>query len=340
MEIFEESEIGQIILSLNAVHIPICSQTITKEESKPAFQSTPLIHRHFARLHVNGVDTEKFTSFTIDSACYIISAQTRETKIVFDRKLKWKAQSVFPNPTSDLLLHFSFLGFGGFNPIKHQDVSWPYRVLARHYESGAKKISDTIHIEWYQNSVQTSNDGNFFEALLASCLCIASHSNGLSGAPLKIVLENLAYHLAIKLPDNAEPVALQNYDLLGKFADYIFPVLSAPNAPFPGDLSLCLPTLANFNRTRNIDQIDLVAHSIVEGKTNVPVVSGEAKFRTRNIGSSLILSILKRVPKDSTFHIALVTQLIKNNLSPPDGSFESFCKNTGLQDTFMLWLTR
>jgi hypothetical protein len=148
----------------------------------------------------------------------------------------------------------------------------------------------------------------------------------------------VAYHLAIKLPDNAEPVALQKYDLLGKFADYIFPVLSAPNAPFPGDLSLWLPTLANFNRTRNIDQIDLVAHSIVEGKSNVPVVSGEAKFRTRNIGSSLILSSLKRVPKDSTFHVALVTQLSKKNLSPPDGSFESFCKNTGLLDTLIVGL--
>lgn len=99
---------------------------------------------------------------------------------------------------------------------------------------------------------------------------------------------------------------------------------------------MLLPTLANFARTRNNDKIDIRAKTVQPGSTGFPVFTGEAKFRNRNIGSEIVLSILERIPEDSMCHIALVTKLISSDVKVSTGTFASFAKKNGLTKSLII----
>jgi hypothetical protein len=292
------SQLGQVLLSMNAMY--------------KASHATPMINRHFARLFVDGVDLESSGYFTLDTQRKYLNQQK-------NTKTKWEPMTLFPSPEQDFLLHGCFLGGKCISPIfdKHGDL--PFRLLIKDLNRKSLEFPDSFNVNFCKNSDQQADDGSFMEILLVSLVCYASRCNGLSGSRFVDVLKFVAYHLGTARDGNHN--AVENAYLLGDFAERLFPVLSAPNTMWPKRAKEWFP-LSNFKRSRNLQCIDMESE-VLEGER----VTGEAKFRTKNIGSNLIGDILKRVPKDSWCHIVMCTSIMDKEVQFPEGNLKSFLQN-------------
>jgi hypothetical protein len=127
-----------------------------------------------------------------------------------------------------------------------------------------------MHVMDFSNANQTSNDGNFLEALMCTTICLASHRNGFEGVDLHGFLLDLVFQLqSCKIDVNQ--VSIENYDsVVGELAGMMIPYLSLPNKNLPEYLYQ-IPgcEFCDLLRTKNMDQIDL--------QTSNLLISGEAK---------------------------------------------------------------
>ena len=202
-----------------------------------------------------------------------------------------------------------------------------------------------------KSAVQKSNDGNYLEGILASVLCIASHSNGINGAKFINMLHHVAYHLATKVDrgklgilrhekenkKSKEEISPQAIDCLSKFSDQIFPFLSAPNTRWPESLKSHFPSLTNSARTISEKRIDWDAEKCALFPGPLYESSGESKFRTRKIDLEVMKRILERVPKNSYIHIVLTTRLQNSYFTKT--SINSVLENNNLKDCLFIKMT-
>ena len=121
-----------------------------------------------------------------------------------------------------------------------------------------------IHVLAFSNANQTSNDGNFLEALMSNTICLASHRNGFGGIDLHGFLLDLGFQLqSCKIDMNQ--VSIENYDrVVGELAGMMIPYLSPPNQILPEYLYQ-IPgcELCDLLRTKNMDQIDLQTSNLI-----------------------------------------------------------------------------
>ncbi|KAJ3085402.1 hypothetical protein HK100_009058, partial [Physocladia obscura] len=128
-----------------------------------------LINSHFAKL----ADKSNFV---------ILSDGTKESAI----GVKWNPYSKFPEISEDVLLYLILMGSKNAAPFKAgnarnvHDGKVPYvhllYLIMQHPNFKQSQLD-------LSNSAQSSTDGNLLESILTTCICAASHSNGIAGTP-------------------------------------------------------------------------------------------------------------------------------------------------------------
>jgi hypothetical protein len=167
----------------------------------------------------------------------------------------------------------------------------------------------------FQNVVQPSNDGMFLEAVLSSCVCLASHSNGFSGVTLQQFLSDLIYQIQT---NNQTPVSVINFKGLEFMKDFNVPFLSPPNQNWPDwlyheSLSKLNCKFGNLTRTLNKDKIDLITDC---------GISGESKDYGNVLKIDKMKGILQRIPKNSKLHIVFVRKLQDSYFTRKEDTFQ------------------
>ena len=321
----KQSLLGQLVLPLNVSYLV--------KNSVIANSGTPLIHRHFARL------------YTSNQTCLVLTNQGK----LQNQTNNWVPRTVFPQPCEDALLHLAFIGTKAGNPIvDSQNRISPYRAQVDFFALANRK---DFNLNWMNNSVQSTNDGNYLEAILAGVLCIASHANGIEGAPLTKVLSYIAYHISSRpslrklgtikyhsdwIMNSNEVVTEKAISCLSKFADQLIPFLSAPNTKWPAILKSCFNSLSNSERTVNADRIDWKTEACILIQGILKILSGEAKFRTKKVGIETMEKMLLRIPNNSYIHFVLTTRLQGTYFGEKP---QSFWTANNLQDTLFIKMT-
>ncbi|KAI3653975.1 hypothetical protein MP228_000694 [Amoeboaphelidium protococcarum] len=223
----------------------------------------PLIHRHFAHLAERLIAEE-------DKYCIrLLNDMTLDS----DERTKWKPSITFPTPEDDVV-----------------------QEIERSRRSNELKLAQ-------DNAIQISSDGMFLEAILASSLCVASHSNGIGGICLRDFICSVYAHIqkqdqlqtySLKMPEDAS--ALDNL-----MENFIIPNLAPPNQKWPQ----CVQAIPNSRfghlyRTKNQTRLDL--------DTDFQL-TGESKGYNGPIDISTMRSIIERVPTSSKVHIIFVRKL-------------------------------
>ncbi|KAI3638640.1 hypothetical protein MIR68_003138 [Amoeboaphelidium protococcarum] len=143
----------------------------------------PLIHRHFAHLE------ERLIEWGDKFCIRLLNDMTLDS----DERTKWNSRITFPTPEDDVLLFLCLMGTLKFNPFRNgsgRDISFRQAVqeIERSRRSNELKLM-------YDNAIQISNDGMFLEEILASSLCVASHSNGIGGVCLRDFICSVYAHI-------------------------------------------------------------------------------------------------------------------------------------------------
>jgi hypothetical protein len=180
-----------------------------------------------------------------------------------------------------------------------------------------------MHVMDFSNANQTSNDGNFLEALMCTTLCLASHRNGFEGVDLHGFLLDLVFQLqSCKIDVNQ--VSIENYDsVVGELAGMMIPYLSLPNKNLPEYLYQ-IPgcEFCDLLRTKNMDQIDL--------QTSNLLISGEAKDYGTSVGLADLKKIIKRIPKESRLSFIFTRSMQKSYFNRPAKPFTVEFKGSSL----------
>ena len=272
---------GQVCLFLNiSYHYTVLGR-----------HNCPLIHQHFAHLEERvraGSDDE----FRI----HLLNDLTLES----DPRTKWNPTTRFPEPKDDILLFLCLMGTRDFNPFRNgsgKDISFRQAVQ----EIGDSRRSNEVKLI-YDNAIQISNDGMFLEAILASCLCVASRSNGIGGVCLEAFICSVFSHAekqkelktySLKMPGNAPE------SLLTLLANFIIPNLAPPNQKWPECVqSIPQGRFGQIFRSRNQNRLDLTTDFGLTGESK----DQKVKIQTMR-------EIIERIPKTSKVHIVFVRTL-------------------------------
>ncbi|KAI3641048.1 hypothetical protein MIR68_001926 [Amoeboaphelidium protococcarum] len=291
---------GQVCLFLN-MNYDYTNNVIT--------HNYPLIHRHFAHLE------ERVVGWGDKFCIRLLKDMTLDS----DERTKWNPRITFPTPEDDVLLFLCLMGTLKSNPFRDgsgQDISLRQAVqeIERSRRSNELKLM-------YDNAIQISNDGMFLEAILASSLCVASHSNGIGGICLRdficsvyahIQNQELLYIYSLKMPEDASALV----DLLENF---IIPNLAPPNQKWPQ----CVQAIPNSRfghlyRTKNQTRLDL--------DTDFQL-TGESKDYNGPIDISTMRSMIERVPTSSKVHFIFVRRLQSKYFTRSSFSTEFPSKN-------------
>jgi hypothetical protein len=280
--------------------------------------NSPLIHRHFAHLEERFKDGQ----FRI----HLMNDLTLEN----DTSAKWIPITKFPAPKDDVLLFLCLMGTRDFYPFRSESGKCiSFRQAAEELEVLTR--SRELRLV-YDNLVQKTNDGMFLEAVLASCLCVASRSNGIGGVCLGAFICSVFSHTqmgdelktyTLNIPRNA-PASL--YALLTS----IIPNLAPPNQEWP-DCVRTIPegNFGHISRTPNDSRLDL--------RTDFGL-TGESKDR-KTLTLDIMKQIIARVPKESKVHVVFVRSLQNNYFTQASFASEfpdtkmSFCAVKAANDS-------
>jgi hypothetical protein len=273
---------GQVALTLNAYF----QSTNSASDHMPA----PFVQNHFAVLELvnNKASYDRIDLPNLD---------------VNQSGYQYQPKTLFPKPADDTLLYLALMGNQFFHPFWNGARRISFRealdsLMNSSYGSKAIRLS---------NARQTSNDGMFLEALLASSVTVSSHINGLRGAPLIDFLAALIYHALpnVKLDIQTIRKTLDSNiraHLPPSLIDLRIPFLGPPDTEWPSFLSTFTGiNLGTIHRTGNLSQIDfrIPGHGI----------SGEAKDYKDPVPSETMKEILRKVPADSKLHIVLTNRM-------------------------------
>lgn len=300
---------GQVCLFLN----------MSYDYNSGVAHSCPLIHRHFAhleeRVRVNREEVSKY-------CMHLLNDMTLES----DPRTIWKPTTKFPEPKDDMLMFMCLMGTRNFNPFRDgsgRDISFCKAVEELESSRRSKELKLV-----YDNAFQITNDGMFLEAVLASCLCVASRSNGIGGVPLRnficsvfahIEKENGLRNYLLQIPEN-------QHDLLDFLNGFIIRNLAPPNQEWPDWVS-AIPggKFGHISRTRNQSRLDL---------TTSFSLTGESKSYRSAISLSTMREMIKRVPASSKVHIIFVHSL-QGSYYAKDASFKREFPNSDLRFCFV-----
>ena len=242
-------------------------------------QSTPLIHSHFAQL--NGVGK----NLTLLTNSFAEKSGT-----------KWNPSSIFPEIEEDILLYLILMGGLNFSAFNEASKPVPYAYFLM---KARNDLNHRSHVLDFSNSNQTSNDGMFLESLLCATVCLASHTNGFQGVPLKSFLLNLLYQLQNEKIEY-DDVSLADFDLIEDKFRLDIPYFSPPNQKWPSYLNIPNSNMQNLERTKNKDKVDL--------RSSCGLV-GESKDYQSDININTMRQILKRVPQEAKLELVFVRKL-------------------------------
>jgi hypothetical protein len=271
---------GQVALTLNAYFecgVAEADQMVT-----------PFVQSHFAKLkrvHENlGYDLIKIPGLILDGGIF-----------------PYRPTTLFPNPAEDTLLFLSLMGNQHFHPFWKDQKRVSFRTALTSLFAGTRGAVIL------SNAVQSSNDGMFLEALLASSVTVSSHINGLGGASLTDFLVALMYHV---MPHGNADLQMTKPTLESSIRSFIppslagfrIPFLAPPDTEWPAFLST-LPgsNLGSINRSRNREKIDF----------SIPrhFISGEAKDHKAEVSAAVLKTILQKTPEDFRLHIVLTNKM-------------------------------
>ncbi|KAI9336309.1 hypothetical protein BDR26DRAFT_864882 [Obelidium mucronatum] len=243
-----------------------------------AENSSSLIHEHFGQL-------DGIPNFTLNSWLHVEGTGR-----------KWVPKAVFPTVEKDPLLFLSLLGPQSCPAFAIDGLQVPFTFFLQEQENSVKARKFSIN---YQNSVQRSNDGMQFEALLCACICVASHCQGVRGARVDLFLQDLVYNLQrIPQPTDLFSPDLSRFPLLA-LEGFVIPFLSPPNQQWPSFVESC-GNFGNLKRARNADKVDILTSC---------GLSAEVKDWSSPLPSEDLTNIIVRTPIDSKLHIVLVRKL-------------------------------
>ncbi|KAI9329570.1 hypothetical protein BDR26DRAFT_1011710 [Obelidium mucronatum] len=254
-------KLGQIRLFLNSSY---CSSI-----------TSALIHGHFACL--DGVQ-----NFTLDNTLRILGTENA-----------WTPRAKFPPIKNDCLLFLTLLGSAGAPAFVVNANPVPYLYFWQQLMLSALMRK---HMVTVSNAIQPGNDGNDLEALLAACVCVASHSQGTNGTPMLTFIQEVIFHLQ-SVSNPARRVNLSC--VLKLFKNSIVPFLSSPGQWWP-DYMHQFGTFGNLKQCQNQERLDLSTDC---------GITGECKDYSGNIQQKQMVKILNRVPSTSKLHIVLVRSL-------------------------------
>ena len=233
---------------------------------------------------------------------------------------EWKPTSKFPNIHNDVLLYLLLMGGKRYSAFYLGEETTPYCHFLMLFGSNTERL---VHVMGFSNANQTSNDGNFLEALMCTTICLASHRNGFEGIDLHGFLLDLVFQLQSCNIDMNQ-VSIENYDsIVGELAGMMIPYLSPPNQKLPEYLYQ-IPgcEFCDLLRTKNMDQIDL--------QTSNLLISGEAKDYGTSLGLADLKKIIKRIPKESRLSFIFTRSMQKSYFKRPAKPFTVEFKGSSL----------
>lgn len=266
---------GQISLFLNSNYD---THILNPDDAENA----SLINSHFAQLKLQ--DGSKIFTLMNDGS-------------ISTRDVDWEPSSYFPVVSNDVLLYLLLMGGNDYFAFQENFSRVPYSwFLMKVQNDGLKRRTNFDH----GNASQPINDGMFLESLLSTCVCLASHSNGIKGIQLNQFLVDLIYQLQYEKLSISD-ISRDGFELLKGF-DLTVPYLSPPNQDWPQYIN-AIPG-SNFGlleRTKNKDRVDL--------KISGGIISGESKDHNKDISSNIMKRILKRIPTNSKLEIVFTRKL-------------------------------
>jgi hypothetical protein len=259
---------GQIRLFYNAYY-PISHENI----------AAGIIHQHFAEL-----DSDKDFVLMNDGTYN-------------DTKNPWVGDSRFPLIGHDTLLYLLLMGgkdVFAFCDKYHRPLPYGAFFTALRVNSDYNCYSlDT------RNAQQSSNSGMELEALLATIVCLSSHSNGISGIAPKDFIREMVYQLQIGVV-NREDVHITEIQSV-KWPEATIPFLSPPNMAWPKFLrGISNAKFGNLKRVQDTEMVDFLTDC---------GVYGESKDYRNRIDLRTMRSILKRIPDSTKIGIVFTRQL-------------------------------
>jgi hypothetical protein len=282
----ESGRHGQVCLFLNAYYPGIQLQANEKVLERRIWSLTPLVNYHFAVLDLKEEPMQIFSSGGANG-------QTRFHPI-----------SRFPSPEEDILLYLCFMGGRDMYPFEDDKGNRISYAKARLDLFESIAANNLVVIDANQN--QPSNDGSFYESLLSSIICAASHYGGVGGILFPAFFSEMIKEMSHDLSDidAYSKNKFEDNELLGFLKHFRVPFLSPPNMFWPSWLfqNVNGMNLANLKRSKNQDRIDIA--------TNCGI-SGECKDRKNALSSSDMYEILKRVPNNSRVHLVFTNTLQK-----------------------------
>jgi hypothetical protein len=235
--------------------------------------NTGLIHYHFAQLF-----EEKYITLTLANT--------------------WEPSSKFPNIEEDVLLYLILMGGKGFSAFYLEDKPVPY-----HYyfdQCLLKNMYRNAYTVNFGKTNQPSNNGLFLEALMCSTVCLASHSQGVSGVTLNLFIKNVVFQLQRK-PIKEENVRIQGLEKIDFMMNFVVPFLSPTNLEWPH--YLCEIPDSNFGNMKRPEDREQIDFSTDCG------IYGEAKDHQSPISLPVMRNILKRIKKDAKLQLVYVQEL-------------------------------
>lgn len=258
-------------------------------------RSTALIHSHFAQLNGN----EK--SFYLNNDGMVENSGL------------WNPSSIFPSINDDVLLYLILMGGKEYSAFELDGKSVPYSYFFLKINSNS---DHRAHILDFSNAAQKSNDGMFLEALLCTTVCLASHSNGISGVGLHQFLLNVVYHVQPR-KINLSDIVIEGLDRL---SHSVIPFLSPPNQEWPTFVTHIPETNFGYlRRTTNFERVDLSASNNIYGES-------------KDYGSVILLEtmrkIINRIPGDAKLELVFVRKLQSSYFNYPAEPFNQEFKGT------------
>jgi hypothetical protein len=243
-----------------------------------------LVHYHFADL------LEKFRSADLDEH---FKFKSKDGEV-----LKWASDASFPAMDEDILLYLCLMGLPGAPPFLLGDSEVSFACAWERFQLSDLRREFELNPA---NSSQQTNDGMFLENMLSVSAIAASHSCGLRGAPLPSFITNFVYHLISENFDKNQLVLdFSIWNGVRLFDEFVVPMLSPPGKEWPDFLRRDTFNVGNLWRSKNEEKVDFSSNCSI---------SGEAKHHAASICHSVMINILRRVPKHSALHLVLVGKL-------------------------------
>ncbi|TDH71653.1 hypothetical protein CCR75_007226 [Bremia lactucae] len=213
------------------------------------------------------------------------SYKADETTYNFEDRRSWKCRSVFPHPSSDVLLYLTLTGGLSYRPFNHS-----LREVFLSVPSTTMYLHDTN---------EPMNEKQRFQVLVFAAVVLASHVDGLGGVAFPTFLGRLLYELGVKSQDVKIdfPVGFETR------GNWVVPFLSPPNVKWPAWLLNDELKLDNFVQTANSETIDF--------RIDSGLISGECNDEEQPLSLETIRKILSRVPAESKVHLVLTRGLQK-----------------------------